>query len=99
MGILGRIILASNWYLYIGVFLLCTGFGTVVGILLLVFYFYDDLTKNIKMSQHHDNTFKTYNDNTFNINNLNVNSDSGDDADDFDTPMDHMSKESRDEMR
>ena len=91
--------MASKWYLYIGVFLLCTGFGTVVGILLLVFYFYDDLTKNIKMSQQHDNTFKTYNDNTFNINNLNVNSDSGDDADDFDTPMDHISKESREEMR
>ena len=93
MGILGRMVLASNWYLYIGVFLVCTGFGTVVGILMLVFYFWDDLGKKLKFSQ------KTYNDNTFNINNLNVNSDSGNDADDFDTPMDHMSKESRDEMR
>ena len=83
--------MASNWYLYIGVFLVCTGFGTVVGILLLVFYFWDDLGKKLKVSQ--------YNDNTYNINNLNVNSDSGDDADDFDTPMEHMSKESREEMR
>ena len=63
MGILGRIILASNWYLYIGVFLVCTGLGTVVGILMLVFYFWDDLGKKLKFSQ--------YNDNTFNINNLN----------------------------
>ena len=54
--------MASNWYLYIGVFLVCTGFGTVVGILMLVFYFWDDLGKKLKFSQ------KTYNDNTFNIN-------------------------------
>ena len=83
--------LASNWLLYIGVFLICTGFGTVVGILMLVFYFWDDLGKKLKFSQ--------YNDNTFNINNLNVNSDSGSAPDDFDTPMDHISKESREEMR
>jgi len=91
MGILGRIILASNWYLYIGVFLVCTGFGPVVGILMLVFYFWDDLGKKLKFSQ--------YNDNTFNINNLNINSDTGNDADDFDTPMEHMSKDVREEMR
>ena len=83
--------LASNWFLYIGVFLICTGFGTVVGIIMLVFYFWDDLGKKLKFSQ--------YNDNTFNINNLNVNSNSGNDQDDFDTPMDHISKESREEMR
>ena len=83
--------LASNWFLYIGVFLICTGFGTVVGILMLVFYFWDDLGKKLKFSQYHDTTF--------NINNLNVNSDSGSGQDDVDTPMDHMSKESREEMR
>ena len=86
--------MASNWYLYIGVFLICTGFGTVVGILLLVFYFWDDLGKKLKVSQ--------YNDNTFNINNLNVSSDSNGGSngkDDFDTPIEHMSKESREEMR
>ena len=89
--------MASNWYLYIGVFLVCTGFGTVVGILMLVFYFWDDLGKKLKFSQYNDNT--QYNENTFNINNLNINSDTGNDADDFDTPMDHMSKESREEMK
>ena len=83
--------MASNWYLYIGVFLICTGFGTVIGILLLVFYFWDDLGKKLKVSQ--------YNDNTYNINNLNVDSGSGHDKDNFDTPMEHMSKESREEMR
>ena len=83
--------MASNWYLYVGVFLVCTGFGTVVGILLLVFYFWDDLGKKLKFSQ--------YNDNTYNINNLNVNSDSGNDQDDFDTPMDYMTKKSREEMK
>ena len=83
--------MASNWFLYIGVFLICAGFGTVVGILMLVFYFWDDLGKKLKISQ--------YNDNTFNINNLNVNSNSENDQDDVDTPMDHISKESREEMR
>ena len=81
----------SNWFLYIGIFLVCTGFGTVVGILLLVFYFWDDLGKKLKFSQ--------YNDNTYNINNLNVDSGFGTGKDDFDTPMDHMTKESREEMR
>ena len=87
----------SRWFLYIGVFLICTGFGTVVGILMLVFYFWDDLGKKLKFSQYNDNS--EYNDNTFNINNLNVNSDSGNDKDDFDTPMEHMSKDVREEMR
>ena len=58
---------------------------------MLVFYFWDDLGKKLKFSQ--------YNDNTYNINNLNVNSGFGTDKDDFDTPIDHMSKESREEMR
>ena len=89
--------LASNWLLYIGIFLVCTGFGTVIGILMLVLYFWDDLGKKLKFSQYNDNT--QYNENTFNINNLNVNSDSGNDKDDFDTPMEHMSKDVREEMR
>ena len=39
---------------------------------------------------------------TYNINNLNVSSDpsgGSNGKDDFDTPMEHMSKESREEMR
>ena len=61
---------------------------------MLVFYFWDDLGKKLKVSQ--------YNDNTYNINNLNVSSDPSGGSngnDDFDTPMEHMSKESREEMR
>ena len=81
----------SNWYLYIGIFLVCSGIGTAFGIIMLVLYFWNDLGNKFKFSQ--------YNDNTYNINNLNVNSGFGTGKDDFDTPMDHMSKESREEMR
>ena len=81
----------SNWYLYIGIFLVCSGIGTPLGIIMLVLYFWNDLGKKLKISQ--------YNDNTYNLNNLNVDSGFGTGKDDFDTPMDHMSKESREEMR
>ena len=81
----------SNWYLYIGIFLVCSGIGTPLGIIMLVLYFWNDLGNKFKFSQ--------YNDNTYNINNVNVDSGFGTDKDDFDAPMDHMSKESREEMR
>ena len=81
----------SNWYLYIGIFLVCSGFGTAFGIIMLVLYFWNDLGNKFKFSQ--------YNDNTYNINNVNVDSGFGTDKDDFDAPIDHMSKESREEMR
>ena len=81
----------SNWFLYIGIFLVCSGIGTAFGIIMLVLYFWNDLGKKLKFSQ--------YNDNTYNINNLNVDSGFGTGKDDFDTPMDHMSKKSREEMK
>ena len=81
----------SNWYLYIGIFLVCSGIGTPLGIIMLVLYFWNDLGNKFKFSQ--------YNDNTYNINNLNVDSGFGTGKDDFDTPIDHMTKESREEMR
>ena len=81
----------SNWYLYIGIFLVCSGIGTAFGIIMLVLYFWNDLGNKFKFSQ--------YNDNTYNINNLNVDSGFGTGKDDFDTPMDHMTKKSREEMR
>ena len=81
----------SNWVLYIGIFLVCSGIGTPLGIIMLVLYFWNDLGNKFKFSQ--------YNDNTYNINNLNVDSGFGTGKDDFDTPMDHMTKESREEMR
>jgi hypothetical protein len=81
----------SNWYLYIGIFLVCSGIGTPLGIILLVLYFWNNLGNKFKFSQ--------YNDNTYNINNVNVSSGVGTGKDDFDTPIDHISKESREEMR
>ncbi len=81
----------SNWYLYIGIFLVCSGIGTPLGIIMLVLYFWNDLGNKFKFSQ--------YNDNTYNINNLNVSSGFGTNKDDFDTPMDHMTRESREDLR
>ena len=81
----------SNWFLYIGIFLVCSGIGTPLGIIMLVLYFWNDLGKKLKFSQ--------YNDYTFNIYKLNVDSGFGTGKDDFDTPMDHISKKSREEMR
>ena len=81
----------SNWFLYIGIFLVCSGIGTPLGIIMLVLYFWNDLGNKFKFSQ--------YNDNTYNINNVNVSSGVGTGKDDFDTPIDHISKESREEMR
>ena len=79
------------WFLYLGCDPVCRGMGTPLGIIMLVLYFWNDLGKKLKFSQ--------YNDNTYNINNLNVDSGFGTGKDDFDTPMDHMTKESREEMR
>ena len=81
----------SNWYLYIGIFLVCSGIGTPLGIIMLVLYFWNDLGNKFKFSQ--------YNDNTYNINNVNVDSGFGTGKDDFDTPMDHMTRESREDLR
>tara|TARA_B100000029_G_scaffold181489_1_gene179172 strand:+ start:402 stop:605 length:204 start_codon:yes stop_codon:yes gene_type:complete len=65
-----------------------------LGVIMLVWYFIDLIFKKGEI-----NTGTQYNDNTYNINNLNVNSNSGHDKDDFDTPMEHMSKDVREEMR
>ena len=81
----------SNWYLYLGIFLVCSGIGTPLGIIMLVLYFWNDLGNKFKFSQ--------YNDNTYNINNVNISSSFDNNSDDLDTPMEHMSKESREEMR
>ena len=84
--------MASRWWLFIGVFLICSGIGTPAGIIILVIYFYEDIRKNLRFSQ--------YTDNTYNINNVNIRP--GSDVsgkDDFDTPMDHLGKDTREEMR
>ena len=62
---------------------------------MLVWWFIDYIFKSGGV-----NTGKQYIDNTYNINNVNIRPGPDvSDKDDFDTPMDHMSKESRDEMR
>ena len=85
--------MASNWWLFIGVFLVCSGIGTPVGIILLIFYFWDHIRSSLKFSQ--------YNDNTYNINNLNVHSDGVDHSDENDTvtPIDHLTEDAREELR
>ena len=82
----------SNWLLYIGIFFLFTGFGTPIGIVMIALYFLGQL-KNFT-------PIKQYNDNTFNINNLNVVSDSKDfGGDDLETPIDYISKDTKEKMR
>ena len=62
---------------------------------MLVWWFIDYIFKSGGV-----NTGKQYIDNTYNINNVNIRPGPDvSDKDDFDTPMDHMSKESREEMR
>ena len=84
----------SNWLLFIGFVLVCSGFLMPLGVIMFVWYFIDLIFKKGAI-----NTGTQYVDNTYNINNLNVNSDSGNGRDDFDTPMEHMSKDVREEMR
>ena len=82
----------SMWFLFIGIFFLFTGFGAPIGILLLVLFFLTEMRNS--------NPTKQYNENTFNINNLNITADPKDfGKEDFDTPIDHMSKDVKEEMR
>jgi len=37
----------SRFWLYLGIILVCSGIGTGVGILLVIFYFWDDIKKSI----------------------------------------------------
>ena len=90
--------MASNWWLFIGTALCCSGFLLPIGIIILVWWFIDYIfNRDTPLVR----TGNQYNDNTYNINNLNIHSDGKDhsDQDDYDTPMDHMTKESREEMR
>ena len=88
--------MASAWWVFIGT-ILCFTPLLPLGIILVAWYFIDLIFRNggVNVSQ------KTYNDNTYNINNLNVHSDGKDhsDEDDHETPMDHMSKDTRENMR
>ena len=82
----------SMWFLFIGIFFLFTGFGAPIGILLIALFLLCEI-RNSKPT-------KQYNENTFNINNLNITADPKDfGKEDFDTPIDHMSKDVKEEMR
>jgi hypothetical protein len=56
--------------LFFGIFLAFTGFGTILGILLIVFFIWNDLKKDIKNQNNSDNevefTAKYYNEETLN---------------------------------
>ena len=87
--------MASRWWIFIGTAFCCSGFLLPVGIIILVWWFIDYIFKSGGV-----NTGKQYVDNTYNIANVNICSDTKDfGKDDFDTQMDYMSKESREEMR
>ena len=90
--------MASRWWVFIGCACICTGFLLPVGIIILVFYFIDYI---FNRDTPLVSSGKQYNDNTYNINNLNIHSDGKDHSDenDYDTPIDHMSKDTREEMR
>ena len=87
--------MASSWWLFIGTAFVCSGFLLPLGVIILVWYFIDYIFQSGGI-----NTGKQYIDNTYNIANVNVRPEPDvSDKDDFDTPMDHMTKESREEMR
>ena len=37
----------SRFWLYLGIILVCSGVGTGIGILLVIFYFWDDIKKSL----------------------------------------------------
>ena len=37
----------SKFWLYLGIFLVCSGIGTGLGIFLIILYFWDDIKKSI----------------------------------------------------
>ena len=90
--------MASRWWIFIGTALCCSGVLLPIGIIILVWWFLDYIfnrdTPIVSTGNH-------YTDNTYNINNLNVHSDGKDhsDEDDHETPMDYMSKDTRENMK
>lgn len=48
----GRYEELSKFFLYLGIFLACSGIGTVAGILMIVFYFWDDVKKTLQRQNY-----------------------------------------------
>jgi len=44
----------SKFWLYFGIFLTCSGIGTGLGILLVIFYFWDDIKRTFQENSHQD---------------------------------------------
>ena len=87
--------MTSRWWLFIGTAFCCSGFLLPVGVIILVWWFIDYIFRSGGI-----NTGKQYIDNTYNIANVNIRPEPNvSNKDDFDTPIDHMSKEAREEMR
>ena len=85
----------SKWWFFIGTALVCSGFLLPLGVIILVWWFIDYIFKSGGV-----NTGSQYIDNTYNVNNVNIRpSPDVSDKDDFDTPMDYISKDAREEMR
>ena len=38
----------SRFWLYLGIILVCSGIGTGIGILLVIFYFWEDIKKSLQ---------------------------------------------------
>ena len=84
----------SNWYLYVGIFLCCSGFLLPLGVFYIVWWFWnrhEDMEK-AKLEFMHDNSSKNTNGSTGGFGGTNSTSDE-------DTPRDYVSKETLEENR
>ena len=85
----------SMWWLFLGTAFVCSGFLLPIGVIILVWWFVDYIFRSGGI-----NTGRQYIDNTYNIANVNICSNPKEHKkDDFATPIDYISKQSREEMR
>jgi uncharacterized membrane protein len=60
----------NKFWLFFGIFLTFTGFGTIPGVLLIIFFIWSDLKSDIKNENKHEDgiefTAKYYNEDTLN---------------------------------
>ena len=60
----------NKFWFFLGIFLVFTGFGTIFGIMLIVFFIWDDIKTDIKTQNNSEDdvefTAKYYNEDTLN---------------------------------
>ena len=60
----------NNFWFFLGIFLVFTGFGTIFGVLLIVFFIWNDIKTDIKTQNNSEDdvefTAKYYNEDTLN---------------------------------